>query len=384
MNYWNMLIANYQDRIERTSINCFANTEGSKMRKMLYLFRSQIAVIMLIILWTAMKSSAATGAKADFEIGLDKVPGPAPRNFDFGKFASGQTVQRTMSISNKTGVAIVLEAKANCGCLGIEIAQPALRDGESTEAHLSLNTTGKRGTGGELENDFLLVDTLHAGPPLFAGKIRTVVTQSVTSSVEQLTWRVQVTKERKTRELEIENTLDEAVDLNWKKEDDRENYFSISPSEAVLPPHSKTKLQVTLTAETMESQHYVANASATFALAVADTKSSTLAPWSLSIPVEIMPQVPLIAVPGAIIVGPSDFHDGMVTRDIKLMRTLGSDAIIVDVFSQNSQIKVTKKDDGLYSIQLLKVDVMTMDEIQVEYTVDNKKTEFRVPVCVHP
>ena len=336
----------------------------------------------LCLLVTASIVLAADVPMLSDDIVLSAVLPDALKTIDLGSLYSGQVARRTVMVKNQSGRSVLVNARTSCPCLTIEVAQPALRSGESTTLVIAADTQVQNGTGGNAGLSFILSDDLAKDKVLLKGKVVAKIAPTVVASATTVSWRLafgpfapqSVTFENKT---DWPITLDHALSTA-----DGRQYMKISPETATLQPKSKVAISFLPTDDCR--RYGFVRSKEEFVLRVGDPKAG-LSEWKLYVPVDVLPQAPLIAAPGAIMVDrKNDFKDGSVTQGLKLMATRSSSPVVDDVTCANKLIRLTHIRDEEWQVRIDEPNQAFIDELIVKYTIDNRKVTLAIPVFVYP
>jgi|GEM_PF-4346532 len=347
--------------------------------------------IFMIVLFfasaTCIAASVAGAAELSTPTSADVVlpqasTAPVTSLLDLGTTNSGQVVTKTFVLTNHTGRGIELVAKASCACTAVEPEQPALRNGESTRVNVRVNTAGRNGAGGSLELSYLIFDRLQAKETVLVnGKIDLELTPSVTFSEDNLSWRVGPGQDVLPHQIVISNQMDQPVDVVWSNDPSEAQFFTFEPSKVSIPAHSTAPMAAKPT-PSAGGVEYMDNVIERFIITPADGQNSKLSKWGAMVTLSIVPDVGLIAEPGAIVLGKGSFQAGKAICEVHVARIMGSKATIGDATSHSDAVKIVKKADNLFEVQVNDTKDGMIDEVRIQYSVNGQKSELVVPVCV--
>jgi|GEM_PF-6090095 len=306
----------------------------------------------------------------------------APFTVDFGKVYSGQVVHRNFVIQNRSGRAVSLLAETSCGCTQVHIAVSSLGRDQSTDATVTFHTAARNGGAGPSLVSFLLMDSTKK-LVLASAKVEANLMPSVTLSPEDLRWLLAPGGRRRRLSISLTNSLPLPVVVGWREpKNATQTGYSIRPSRVRITSGASAKITISLSPSVEKALYLSAVATIRVKpIRPAHTRAPLLAPWNLSLRLTAVPRIPLVVIPGSVIIKASDFMDGRANCDLYIRPTLWSKAVVKKITVVNPLFKVSRLKRYLFRLTVSKPKHAIMDTLDIVYALHGKL--FKMPIYAY-
>jgi hypothetical protein len=340
----------------------------------------QIVASVLLLALSGFLSSPVWADDPHVEIVLDDKTATEPITVRLDSIYAGQHATGDYRVINRTGRSIALESAVSCSCIQADLSPNGLRDGETSSFKIKIDTTNQRGrANNNVPGRVVLKD---GSKVLKVIDLQLATKEAVTFPEGKMAWRVGSGEDVTQQSLELHNALTVPVQVTWTAGSPASALrFKVVPAVISIPALGSQKVDVVFDNRVPEAGPL--DNLLTLDLQAPGKDNESLSPWKLIVVMAVVPDVPLVAEPGAIICTTSDSKNGHVVRKIKLLKTLNSKAVLDSPVVDDERIKIEALGDNQYSVDIpTSNDQDFLGEIKVQYHIGTQALEIKVPVLV--